>query len=340
VWDLVGGPVARLGRYRARDGSAGAPVGVDVDRPHAALVVGKRGYGKSYTLGVLAEAAATTPGIAPVVVDPMGVLGGLAAESAAVDGRVVETPRVRADALPPSSWPRLLGLDPTTPAGALIWRAADGADTLAGMRRSVAGADAAEGVRRAADNHLRLAAGWDVFDPDGLDPTGLSDGAATVLDCSSLPDAPAAALVRAVARGLYRARVDGRVARLPWLFLDEAHTFFDGVAAPALRRLLTRGRAPGVSTVVATQRPESLPDVARSQSDLLIAHRLTAEPDVEALAAAAPTYLRGSLRDRLPDGVGDVLVVDDATESVHDLRVRERVTPHGGTSPRASDVEA
>ena len=54
------GPVGRLGSYRARDGSAGAPLSLDLDGPHAVSVVGKRGYGKSYTLGVLAEALART----------------------------------------------------------------------------------------------------------------------------------------------------------------------------------------------------------------------------------------------------------------------------------------
>ena len=60
------GPVAGLGTYRALDGSEGADVALDVDRPHVLTVVGKRGYGKSHTLGVLAEELAVTPGLAPV----------------------------------------------------------------------------------------------------------------------------------------------------------------------------------------------------------------------------------------------------------------------------------
>ncbi|WP_394348313.1 ATP-binding protein, partial [Halorubrum sp. SD626R] len=145
---------------------------------------------------------------------------------------------------------------------------------------------------------------------------------------------------RAVARGLYDARVAGRLDRLPWLLVDEAHAFFGGVAEPALRTLLTRGRAPGVSLVCATQRPGALPSVAVSQSDLLVAHRLTAEDDVSRLAEAEATYLGGSLASRLPTGTGEALVVDDATETVHTVRVRERRTPHGGGSPRASRTRA
>jgi hypothetical protein len=91
-----------------------------------------------------------------------------------------------------------------------------------------------------------------------------------------------------------------------------------------------------VSLVAATQRPGALPGVAVSQSDLLIAHRLTAAADVEALAGATPTYLTGRLRDRLPTAPGGAVVVDDATESVHGVQVRRRETPHGGADPRAS----
>ena len=64
-------PAGAFGRYRALDGSAGAPVAFDFDRPHVALVVGKRGSGKSHTTSVLAEGLARAEGVAPIVADPM-----------------------------------------------------------------------------------------------------------------------------------------------------------------------------------------------------------------------------------------------------------------------------
>lgn len=139
------GPVCHLGNYRARDGSSGAPVSLDVNRPHAAVVVGKRGSGKSHTLGVVAEGLAQAEGVAPVVVDPMGVFGGL--EASSVDGTVHDSPTVRADAFPPSAWPELLGLDPTDPVGSLVWRLAADEDSLADMRAAVEDADAASETR-------------------------------------------------------------------------------------------------------------------------------------------------------------------------------------------------
>ncbi|WP_394348146.1 ATP-binding protein [Halorubrum sp. SP9] len=347
---------ARIGSFLARDGSAGASVGVDLDRPHAGVVFGKRGTGKSYTLGVLAEELADADGVAPVVVDPMGVFAGLEA----VGGRVVD-PAVRPASIPPSEWPDLLALDPASGPGSLVWRVvadavddgngdAVGADgsadpgrsggpspSLAALREAVDAADALAETRRAAVNHLRLAASWGVFDADAPPVASLAaDGDPAVLDLAGVPDAAAAAVVRAVARGLYDARIDGGLPRLPWLLVDEAHAFFDGIAEPALRTLLTRGRAPGVSLVCATQRPAALPSVAVSQSDLLVSHRLTAARDVDRLAEAEATYLAGDLASRLPEGIGEALVVDDATETVHTVRIRERRTPHEGESPRAS----
>lgn len=335
-----------LGSFLARDGSDGAAVGIDVDEPHAAVVLGKRGTGKSYTLGVLAEGLADATGVAPVVVDRMGVFGGLTEAG----GRVLE-PVVRPTAIPAVVWPDLLGLDPAGGPGSLLWRVVadavgtagsdDGSPSIESLRWAVSEADAPDRTRRAVRNHLRLAESWGVFDAAAPPVASLvASGAPTVLDLSGVPDVAAGAVVRAVARGLYDARVAGTVDRLPWLLVDEAHAFFDGVADPALRTLLTRGRAPGVSLVCATQRPSALPDVAVSQSDLVVAHRLTAGPDVDALATAEATYLAGDLTDRLPTGTGEALVVDDASETAHTVRVRERRTPHGGGNPRAGDTEA
>jgi len=345
--DRAEAPTVHLGAYRARDGSSGAALHLDVDGPHAMLVVGKRGYGKSYTLGVIAEALARTDGLAPVVLDPMGVFGGLAAEGggetagdeAPIRATVVEDPTVDPAALDPRSWCAMLDLDPTGAAGSLVWRAAqqrpDGneRDGLAAMREAVRSTDADPAARRAADNHLGLASGWGVFDRGGLDAAALGTGAATVIDVSGLAAAPLNAVCRGVAEALYRGRVSDELDRLPWLLVDEAHAMFAGVAAPALEKILTRGRAPGVSLVLATQRPSAVPAVGVSQADVLVAHRLTSEADLDALARARPTYLETSLSDRLPTATGEVVIVDDATETVHAATVRERVTPHEGESP-------
>jgi hypothetical protein len=327
------GPAARFGRYRAADGSPGAAVDLDLDRPHVALVVGKRGAGKSYTLGVLAEALAESEGVAPVVADPMGAFRTLREPPVRA---TVRAPDVPPAAIAPRAWCRMLSLDPEGRVGALVWRAAEATDTLEGMAAFVDEADVPEATRRAATNHLALAESWDVFDADGPDTAALADRP-TVVDLAGVERAPAAAALAAVADLCYEARLAGDIDVMPWLLLDEAHAFVEGVAWRALRRLLTRGRHPGVGLVLATQRPGALPGVASSQADLVVAHRLTDRADRAALADVRPAYVEGTLLERLPTEPGDALVVDDATESLHAIRVRERATTHGGETARASD---
>ena len=338
--DLEAGPAGHLGRYRALDGSRGADLYLDLDGPHAMLIVGKRGYGKSFTLGVIAEELARTTGLAPVLVDPMGVFRTLGepADGEAVPVDVVEEPAVTVDSLDPRSWCSLLGLSPESGAGGLVWQAAQESHSLAAMREHVAATDAPGTDKRAATNHIRLAESWGVFDVDGLDAPDLAGEEITVADVSGLDAAPMNAVCRGIAEALYRARIDETIDRLPWLLLDEAHTFFDGVAAPALETLLTRGRAPGVSLVSATQRPSAVPEVGISQSDVLVSHRLTAEADLAALDAAQPTYMNESLDERLPTEPGEVVVIDDATETIHAAQIRLRDTPHGGGSPSVSEL--
>jgi DNA helicase HerA-like ATPase len=324
------GAVADFGRYRARDGSSGARAAVDLDRPHVVLVVGKRGAGKSHTLGVLAEALARADGTVPVIGDTMGVFDGLAESSLPVRSA---TPAVPAAALDPRAWCDLFGLDPQRGPGSLIWQAAAEGRTLDGMLTFVAEAPADDAVCRAARNHLDRASSWGIFAETPVLPDG---DVGTVVDFTGLERAAMDAVCAGVAGHLYRRCVGREDVVLPWLLLDEAHAFFDGVAERALRRLFTRGRQPGVSVVVATQRPSALPAVAVSQADLLVVHQLTSVADRDALADARPSYVTGPFAERLPTEPGEALVVDDATEAAHSLRVRDRDTPHGGASPRAS----
>jgi phosphoglycolate phosphatase-like HAD superfamily hydrolase len=324
-------PALAFGAYRARDGTLGARVALDCERPHVVLVVGKRGSGKSNTLGVIAEGLAAASGVRPYVADPMAALdGSLGAAWTAVP------PRVPASALAPRTWCTLLDLDPAGGPGSLVWRAAGQCETLAAMRTFVREAEAPPATVRAAENHLRLAASWDVFDPAADGPGAALAAGPTV--CALAGHAPRAtdAVVAGAASDLFDACTADRLDALPWLVLDEAHVAFDGAAFPALRRVLTRGRQPGVSLVAATQRPSALPAVALSQADLLVVHRLTSGADRDALLAARPD-VADALADRGPTTPGEALVVDDARATTHAVAVRERAT-HAGTSPRASET--
>ncbi|MFB6176588.1 MAG: ATP-binding protein, partial [Halobaculum sp.] len=289
---------------------------------------GKRGTGKSHTLGVLAEGLAAAPGVTPTVIDPMGEFGSLGEEH--------DPPRVRPDAIPPRAWPSLVGLDPTGAAGGLVWRAVARTDELdAALAALTESTEVDPSVVRVAHNHLERARRWGVFDSSGIDPARFTDPEPLVLNCAGLPEPATNAVCRAVARRCYERRVAGAGRRLPWLVVDESHVVFDGVAAPALDRLYTRGRTPGVSVVCATQRPAALPSVAVSQADLVVAHAVRSGADRDRLVAARPDAER--LRDRIPDERGTAVVADDATETTVTVRVRDRRTTDGGASPRASD---
>lgn len=67
-----------VGRYLALDRSLGADVYIDALRPHVILICGKRGYGKSYTMGILIEeltllSKEVKNNIAGLVIDTMGI---------------------------------------------------------------------------------------------------------------------------------------------------------------------------------------------------------------------------------------------------------------------------
>jgi hypothetical protein len=330
-------PAGELGTYRALDGSRGAPLHLDLDGPHAMLVVGKRGYGKSYTLGVIAEELAGVDAVAPVIIDPMGAFSSLASSTEEeVPAEVIDSPAVTPDSLDPRSWCALLGLSPESGPGGLVWQAAQDESTIDGMRAHVEKSNAADADRRAASNHINLADSWGIFDAEGINAETLNSSSITVLNVSGLDAAPMNAVTRGVGEALYRARIDEEISRLPWLLVDEAHTFFNGVAERALQLILTRGRAPGVSLVLATQRPSAVPEVGISQTDILISHRLTSYKDLESLREAQPTYMSSSLDERMPTEPGEVVIIDDSTETVHAAQIRQRLTPHGGGSPSAS----
>jgi DNA helicase HerA-like ATPase len=127
---------------------------------------------------------------------------------------------------------------------------------------------------------------------------------------------------------------------LLWIFIDEAHEFLprEGKtpATDALVQVLREGRQPGISLVLATQQPGQIHKDVMTQSDIVISHRLTAKPDIEALNEIMQSYLLESIKqqiDNLPSLKGSAIVLDDNSERIYPIRVRPRSTWHGGESP-------
>jgi hypothetical protein len=133
---------------------------------------------------------------------------------------------------------------------------------------------------------------------------------------------------------------------LVWIFIDEVHEFLPKqgktAATNSLIQLLREGRQPGISLVLATQQPGVIHTDAMTQSDIVIAHRLTAKPDIEALNSIMQTYLLESITkkmEELPALNGSALILDDNSERIYPVRIRPKFTWHGGESPSSIKVE-
>ena len=134
---------------------------------------------------------------------------------------------------------------------------------------------------------------------------------------------------------------------LTWIFIDEAHEFLPlngkTAATDALIQLLREGRQPGVSLVLATQQPGQIHKDVMTQSDIVISHRVTAKPDLDALSYIMQSYLtdmykqiyeRLTIIERFCNNF-----LDDNSERIYPMRVRPRFTWHGGEAPTAISTE-
>ncbi|HII71872.1 TPA: ATP-binding protein [Candidatus Woesearchaeota archaeon] len=131
---------------------------------------------------------------------------------------------------------------------------------------------------------------------------------------------------------------------LVWLVIDEAHEFLpkdekDKTAATEpLRIVMREGRQPGICLVVATQQPGKIDSDVMTQSDIVLSHRITARMDVQALGLLAQSYMEHGIEramNDLPPVKGTAVVFDDLNEKILMIRVRPRLTWHGGASPTA-----
>lgn len=396
-----------IGNYMALDHSRGAAVYLDALKPHAILICGKRGYGKSYTMGcMLEELALLHPAVkkrlASLVIDTMGIFWTMRNPNTFEAGRLknwdlnptgfkteifvpagkVEAYRKRNIDVKPfsisirelsgSQWCRIFNIEEISPLGILLVRIVESLrdrgcvysfeDIIGEVLQDTRSDPASKG---AAENYFRAVNSWGLFSKEGTSISELiSAGKTTVLDVSTLENENVcAAAVSILAGKLYEERLEARRVYekklmgektdeeefpMVWLFIDEAHIFVpaktESLASGVLiNRCLRQGRQPGLSLILATQRPASLhPDVV-SQSDLLICHRLTASDDILALETSRPLYMQESIEaylKKMGSERGAALIVDDHSESVHLVRIRPRMSWHGGGEPSALEPYA
>jgi uncharacterized protein len=391
---------------------------MDVTTSHVVFVCGKRGGGKSYTMGVIAEGMSSLPpevssNLAVVMLDTMGIYWtmkypnkqdkdlldewGLKPEGMGVQ---IYTPKgyfdkfkkegiptdfafsIKPSELSASDWCLTFEIDINSELGVFIDKIISGLneknkdyDIIDIINETKKDKDAAKHILDATLNRFITAKSWGLFDKNGTPMDDLvKGGQVTVLDVSCYAITPGAEGIRALVIGLVSKKLflERMIARkkeeyeavhassysliesekekldnpLVWLVIDEAHEFLPNVgkttASDALITILREGRQPGISLILASQQPGKIHTDVMTQSDIVISHRLTAKIDMDALGTLMQSYMRDGLDkqlNNLPPLKGSAIVFDDVNERIYPIRVRPRLTWHGGAAPTAMKKE-
>jgi len=394
-----------IGRYYALDSSLGSNVYLDILRPHVTLICGKRGYGKSYTIGVLLEEIGklgeeVRKNLGVVVLDTLGIYWttkyankedkkilkkwNIQAKGFDIDlfvpKKLVSTYKennisaksfsIKVSELSSFHWCQLFNVSPTNPLGIALTRAVlnlkekkenysidEILDYISRDKRID------KSVKAAAENFLKNAEDWGIFDKKGLNIIDfVKRGAINILDISNLADPVLKDIVSSVVgkkifeervktRKIYEQRKIGICTEekgIPMVILaiDEAQLFLPNDRHTLgkdvfINQWMRQGRQPGLSIVMATQRPSALDQEVLSHSDIIICHRLTAQEDIDSLSKIRPTYMHESIKEaikKVGDERGVALIVDDTSESSHIIKIRPRVSWHGGAESLVVDI--
>lgn len=408
---FVGKQYVRMGQTT----SLSNPIYLDVAGAHVVLIVGKRGSGKSYTMGVLAEGVADLPeeikqNVSVIILDTMGIywtmkykndqdqelLKQWELEGKGLDVKVYVPAGVykeykekgipadaafsiRPNELSGLDWCLTFEVDPYSPMGVLIQKISGNLKeagknyAVADMIKEIKKETKAQAhVRDAVENLFTNAKKWGLFDKAGTEIKDIAKGGqVSVLDVSAYATMSGGGwAIKSLAIGLLAQKmfIERMTARkfeeyskihetihyfgeeekkkqefpMVWLVIDEAHEFLpvEGktAATDALITILREGRQPGISLVLATQQPGKIHTDVLTQADTVIAHRITAKIDVDALGTLMQSYMREGLvqqLDQLPGLKGSAIVFDDTNERLYPMRVRPRFTWHGGSAPSA-----
>ena len=409
----IGKGYVKMGQYT----SLSNKIFMDIARSHVVLVAGKRGSGKSYTLGVIAEELSALPkeagqNIASIIFDTMGIYWTMKFKNEK-DKELLREWDLKQKNLPvkifvpfgyydnylekgipaddvfaldvnemnPEDWVLTFGLDLINPIAVLIQRILtklkeegnyDLDDVLTALEKEE---KVSQEIKNAAVGLFEAANTWGIFAKKGEEATKIENlvnaGTTTVLDLS-VYNAVGVFNIRALAislisRKIFNSRMASRKEEetdsvskgldylsgemkkdnpLVWIFIDEAHEFLPlngkTAATDALIQLLREGRQPGISVVLATQQLGQIHTDVMTQSDIVISHRVTSKPDVEALNYIMQSYILESIKkqmDDLPSLKGSAIILDDNSERIYPMQIHPRFTWHGGEAPTAIRAE-
>jgi len=402
------------GRYE----ESGA-VYLDITSPHCMLVVGKRGTGKSYTLGVMAEGFGmldekVREKIAVLVMDTMSVfhslksvntnpeettrlenfneltsrgfsdyvrvfLPKLTIDKIKAEGKKVSYDDVLQLPLKDISvhdWLSLLNLKPTEPTGVLLVKVIDellGGGEAFGYEEiypRIEQERAKKYIKSSLISLFKMVEELKVFDKFGTPLENIvKGGQLSVLDISYLGRIGGFdvrnLILGVIGRKLLSERTlyttlemqaeanliegmrDENIAKehpLVYMLIDEAHLFLPAqqktLASDVLIDWIKLGRHPGLSLILATQEPSALHETAIRQSDIILAHNVTANDDIAALGKAKQSFMSGSkdiqkIVSTMEFKKGLAVLFDDKTRKMEMVMVRPRMSLHAGMDASA-----
>ncbi|MFH1325655.1 MAG: DUF87 domain-containing protein [archaeon] len=408
---FLGKSYVKMGQYT----SLSNRILMDVARNHVVLVAGKRGSGKSYTLGVIAEELANLPketskNVASLIFDTMGIYWTMKFSNEKdrellsewdlksknspvkifvpsghyddyVEKGIPVDSKFALDVSEMNSedWTITFGLSIIHPVSVLIERVISKLKKKGkfNIRDIISNLENEEQTSREIKNSamglFEAAQTWGIFaekDESTKIKELVNGGTTTILDLSIYNSVGAfnvrAMVISLISRKIFNQRMNARKKEevesvskgwtlsspvekeepLVWMFIDEVHEFLPlnekTSATDALVQLLREGRQPGISLVLATQQPGQVHRDVMTQSDIVIAHRVTSQPDLEALNYIMQSYLLESIKkymDDLPDLKGSAIILDDNSERIYPIQIRPRFTWHGGEAPTVIQTE-
>ncbi|MBI4015055.1 MAG: ATP-binding protein, partial [Candidatus Aenigmarchaeota archaeon] len=349
------------------------PVMLDVVKPHVITICGKRGEGKSYTMGIIAEGLQNAPTeikerVCTVIIDTQGIFWTMKTpnekeatllhewgETVRGFPAFVYVPEAQAKAfsaagveydgvfslapqeLTQEDWLATFNLSPVSSLGSLLQSVMgkmSGAFDIDGAIRALPEESGFGEEKNVLRGMLESAKAWGIFGNAGMPPL-LVPGKLSVLDFSLTSQNVRSLLVAVIARKIFAERTaarrreeigemefsEGARVPLPWILIDEAHNFLPAEggspSSDILGKIVKEGRQPGISLVLATQRPMKLHPDALSQCDVVLSHRLTAENDVDSLKSIMQTYVLFDIAkyiNELPKLKGSAIILDDNSE--------------------------
>jgi ABC-type dipeptide/oligopeptide/nickel transport system ATPase component len=403
---FLGKGYVKMGNYTSLSNN----LWLDVVKSHVIMIAGKRGSGKSYSIGVIAEELSKLPkevkdNIAPLIFDTMGIFWTMKYKNDQ-DIELLEEWNLKGEDLPVNiwipfgyfeeykkrkipadkkfslavseldieDWISIFNLKMIDPVSVLIQKIISNMNGVYDLediiKKIKEDNDYSDETKKSGIALFEAVKSWKVFAFKSERATKIEEliiaGVTSVLDLSMYSSSSGfnvrALIIGLISKKLFSQRMLARKEEevesiynnkfnkysekkempIVWIFIDEAHEFLpvheSTPATNSLIQLLREGRQPGISMVLATQQPGVIHRDVMTQSDIVISHRLTNSNDVKALNEIMQSYLLSSIEKEmreLPELKGSAIVLDDNSERLYPIRVRPRLTWHGGSAPSA-----